>query len=187
MLNGEMIAPGSGTRGTANQVVSGKGFVNFTTYEDTVGGAYGWSLDSECYGSYDCAIWQFQNKQYAQINIAGTGLLDPLGWNAGGYVAETFDRNHAGRCWTQSSNLDTKPDLCFLADQSINGQVDVSYSPTDDTAPVNDTSGGLGLGFLIGAAAAPTGSCTSGRWTFTQDGKASFCKAGTWEVAVTAP
>jgi hypothetical protein len=33
----------------------------------------------------------------------------------------------------------------------------------------------------------PTGSCTAGLWVFSQDGYGSFCKAGTWEIAVTAP
>lgn len=35
---------------------------------------------------------------------------------------------------------------------------------------------------------APTGSCVNvGSWAFSQDGKGSFCKAGTWEVVFTAP
>lgn len=55
----------------------------------------------------------------------------------------------------------------------------------DTGALTNDGSGNLGWG--IGPATAPTGSCTTGIWVFTQDGKGSFCKAGTWEVAVTAP
>lgn len=39
----------------------------------------------------------------------------------------------------------------------------------------------------VGPATAPTGACTTGQWVFSQDGKASFCKASIWEVVVTAP
>ena len=41
---------------------------------------------------------------------------------------------------------------------------------------------------MVQGDTAPTGSCpVSGVWQFTKDGFGSFCKAGTWEVAVTAP
>jgi hypothetical protein len=41
---------------------------------------------------------------------------------------------------------------------------------------------------FLGPVTAPTGTCSPfGSWMWSQDGKGSFCKAGTWEVAVTAP
>ena len=42
---------------------------------------------------------------------------------------------------------------------------------------------------FLGDATAPTGACSSstGAWSFTQDGKISYCKAGTWEVVTIAP
>jgi hypothetical protein len=44
-----------------------------------------------------------------------------------------------------------------------------------------------GSGFS-GPATAPTGACPrNGVWLPSDDGKMSFCKSGTWEVAVTAP
>lgn len=48
-------------------------------------------------------------------------------------------------------------------------------------------SGGWGASTYSGPTTAPTGGCTAGQWSFSQDGKASFCKAGTWEVVITAP
>jgi len=36
----------------------------------------------------------------------------------------------------------------------------------------------------VGPAVAPTGACTTGLWSFSQDGHASFCAAGTWTVKI---
>lgn len=68
--------------------------------------------------------------------------------------------------------------ICVGSTASLIGLVSQDGSMNLDTLTANK---------VVGPATAPTGSCTAGMWEFTQDGKGSFCKAGTWEVVFTAP
>lgn len=49
---------------------------------------------------------------------------------------------------------------------------------------LGDESGQITSFAVKGPAVAPTGAGPAGTWCFSQDGKISFCNAGTWEVIV---
>jgi hypothetical protein len=54
-----------------------------------------------------------------------------------------------------------------------------SFTPQALTAGTIDV-GTLNVNLYVGPATAPTGSCTTAGWVFSQDGHATFCNGSIW-------
>lgn len=108
-----------------------------------------------------------------QIYIASsTGAAN----NYGIYQPGTQPDSTAGS-WTASNYISTV----------TTGTAPFTVTSTTPVANLSIGGNAATAAALVGLTTAPTGSCTTGTWVFSKDGKGSFCKAGTWEVAVTAP
>lgn len=104
-------------------------------------------------------------------------------------VKDTDGTAWANAAWTASggSGNGTVTTLSVVTANGVSGTVaTATTTPAITLALGAITPTAVTTSRNIGPATAPTGAGTAGDWCFSQDGKLSFCKAGTWEVVTTA-
>jgi len=119
--------------------------------------------------------WRIENVQfYGTLGQNNT----PVYTFAGGFLDSEILVDSSGQNAGGASELNTpscKGSVLHLGEQ----QARVTCRDYTVLNSVNDSSG------FGGPATAPTGACHyAGQWVFSQDGKASYCNAGTWDVKV---
>jgi hypothetical protein len=88
-----------------------------------------------------------------------------------------------GSCWSSTGDPTAAgPDTCLWR-SGTSGSVSLG------NATAGDASGSLSLSSISatlykGPATAPSGSCSSVGWTFSQDGHATFCNGSTWVTKI---
>ncbi len=85
-------------------------------------------------------------------------------------------------CWSSTASVTTQP-----CDTGLSRTASGAVALGDGTA--GDSSGSLSLSSVSanlyrGPATAPSGSCTTIGWAFSQDGHATFCNGSTWVTKI---
>jgi hypothetical protein len=133
---------------------------NILELQGTGTGVHTWGFQSDAYGhwlagDFTFGQYAFEMQRNGTANFLGVGNSTVYGWMTGNVT-------------TNSATPDTG----------------LSRTAADTVACGNGTQGDasctFGAALYQGPATAPSGSCTTIGWAFSQDGHATFCNGSTW-------
>jgi hypothetical protein len=133
---------------------------NILELQGTGTGVHTWGFQSDAYGhwlagDFTFGQYAFEMQRNGTANFLGVGNSTVYGWMSGNVT-------------TNSATPDTG----------------LSRTAADTVACGNGTQGDasctFGAALYQGPATAPSGSCTTIGWAFSQDGHATFCNGSTW-------